>query len=149
VVVDAGIEADSPVEGSAFVGFAIVVIGGRAQRNLGTAADGATGEGVANAAAAFDESSGRSREAEEGEAGDGEENGRNLHLVITLQEGRSCCCCGGGRSSALRIVGGGGKAGWICGRERESSESGDCTDMTTSQLSTSPWTVVDSFSMLN
>ena len=148
MVVEASVEANGLVEGSALVGLALVVAAGRAQRNLGTAADGAAGEGVANAAAALDECSGRGSEVEEGKAGDGEESVW-LHLEVVLQEGRAYWCCGSGGRLGLRVVGGGGKVGWIRGRERVSSESGDCTDVTASRFFTSPWAMVERRNVFN
>lgn len=90
MVIDACVEADRLVEGSALVSFAIVMVIGGVQRDLGTAADVAAGEGVANAAAALDESNRRNREVGEGEASDGKESRKCLHRVVMLQEGRAC-----------------------------------------------------------
>lgn len=70
------------------------MVGEWVQRHIGVAADEAVGDGVAVAAAAFDEGGGWSSVAEEGEAGDGEEHRSNFHLVMVPGEGRPCWCCG-------------------------------------------------------
>ena len=71
-----------PAESGALVRLALLLVGGSAKGNLGVAADGAAGEGVAFAAAAVVLGCGRCSGGENGETGQREEGGECLHCGI-------------------------------------------------------------------